>query len=350
MLEHAVMYRNEDSYCGPISMLQPLPSGELLLLFREAKWRGRRTHADPTTRTCLLRSRDAGGTWFSHVTPDAQGGNGTAIARLADGTLVVNAYHHLFAPLADRARFAGRPRQAAVDWLGMVRAGGGVFMTRSGNDGYTWECPRHIPEPEDWPDVACHGAVLELPDGDLLLPVTARRGEGQAALGVALRSADCGYTWGDPVVITGEPVPTDTDFHETRLLMCPSGGILAMHRTPSGNYWRNTSADGGGSWSPSEETPIWCGASSPADLRVLADGRVLLTRGYRREPFGVRAYVSEDEGATWSPEIVLRDDGPDPDVGYPGTAQLAEGSLLTVYYWHDDDQIRHLQGTRWTLP
>ena len=70
----------------------------------------------------------------------------------------------------------------------------------------------------------------------------------------------------------------------------------------------------------------------------------------RREPFGVRAYVSEDEGATWSPEIVLRDDGPDPDVGYPSTAQLVDGSLLTVYYWHDDDQIRHLQGTRWTLP
>ena len=51
MFDAGVVYRNEDSYCGPISMLAKLPDEELLLVFREAKWRGRVTHMDPTTRT-----------------------------------------------------------------------------------------------------------------------------------------------------------------------------------------------------------------------------------------------------------------------------------------------------------
>jgi hypothetical protein len=49
-------------------------------------------------------------------------------------------------------------------------------------------------------------------------------------------------------------------------------------------------------------------------------------------------------------EIVLRDDGPDRDLGYPSTAQLDSTRLLTVYYWHGPDQIRHLQRTVWELP
>jgi hypothetical protein len=82
----------------------------------------------------------------------------------------------------------------------------------------------------------------------------------------------------------------------------------------------------------------------------MEDGRVLLTRGYRREPFGIRAYLSEDEGSTWPHEIILREDGLDRDVGYPSTVQLDHKRLLTVYYWHREDQIRHLQRTIWELP
>jgi hypothetical protein len=351
MLDHGVVYRNDDSYCGPISMLARLPGGELVLVFREAKWRGFRTHADPTTRMSLLRSRDGGRTWISQVTPDPTGGNGCAIARLSDGALLANAYHWLFVPIAERDRIADRPRQETQEFLGMARAGGGVFMTRSVTDGYTWEQAHRIPEPPAWPDVACHGQVLEFPDGGLLLPVTGRTGPDAQSHGVVLRSVDRGLMWGEPVSITAD-APSDVTFHETRLALCPSGRIVAMHRTPDRNYWRNHSTDGGRTWSESVESAVWCGGSSPPDLRVLADGRLLLTRGYRREPFGVRAYLSTDEGRTWDVEgeIILREDGPDRDVGYPSTAQMADGSLVTVYYWHTDDEIRHLQRTLWQLP
>ena len=349
MFEHGIVYRNEDSYCGPISMLLRLPNGEVLLVFREAKRRERTSHMDPTTRTSLLRSRDGGLTWFSQVTPDPAGGNGTTISRLCDGTILVSAFHWLFAPLRDRAPLAGRPRQREMAWMDLAAAGGGVFVTRSRTGGYTWDAPRHINETKEWPSMACYGAVCELPGGDILLPITGHRDEDACAQGLVLRSRDGGESWGEPVCITADE-PAGIHFHETRILQCPSGRILAMHRTPEGSYYRNTSTDGGWTWSATRDTGIWCGGSSPPDLRLMADGRVLLTRGYRCAPFGVRAYLSEDEGDTWPREIILRDDGSDRDVGYPSTAQLEDGRLLTVYYWHGEDQIRHLQRTLWKLP
>ena len=73
--------------------------------------------------------------------------------------------------------------------------------------------------------------------------------------------------------------------------------------------------------------------------------------GHRREPYGVRACLSEDGGDTWDldNEVVLRDDGLGRDMGYPSSEQLEDGDILTVYYWHSEDEIRYLAGTRWNV-
>lgn len=328
-------------------MLVGLPDNEILLIFREARWRGRFSHKDPTTRMSLLRSRDGGRTWFSQVTADPSGGNGCAITRLSDGTLFANAYHWEFAPPDREDRFARWPRHGTMDWLDVAWGGAGVFTTRSETDGYTWKPVEAIQEPLDWPDIASHSHPVELDNSELILPVTGRRSPDDRAHGLVLRSSDTGHTWDDPVCITDD-APDDQSFHETRIVKLPDGKLLAMHRTPEGNYWRNYSDDGGHTWSASRETSIWCGGSSPPDLRLLSDGRLLLSRGYRREPFGVRAYVSEDEGRTWSDPIILRQDGVNWDMGYPSTLELNDGRLLTVYYWHQDGP-RYLARTIWSL-
>ena len=87
------------------------------------------------------------------------------------------------------------------------------------------------------------------------------------------------------------------------------------------------------------------------DLLLLDDGRVLATYGHRREPFGVRACLSEDGGRTWDVdnEVVLRDDGLDRDMGYPSSVQLPSGSIFTTYYWHHEDQIRHIRSLKWSV-
>ena len=42
--------------------------------------------------------------------------------------------------------------------------------------------------------------------------------------------------------------------------------------------------------------------------------------------------------------------GLDRNIGYPSTVQFDDDRSLVLYYWHGDDQIRHLQATTWELP
>ena len=57
-----------------------------------------------------------------------------------------------------------------------------------------------------------------------------------------------------------------------------------------------------------------------------------MTYGHRRDPLGNQARLSEDHGRTWSEPIIISEDGTSGDIGYPSTVELADGSLLTVWY------------------
>ncbi len=57
-----------------------------------------------------------------------------------------------------------------------------------------------------------------------------------------------------------------------------------------------------------------------------------MSYGHRRKPFGNQARVSEDHGRTWSEPLTISEDGLGGDLGYPSTVQLADGSLLTIWY------------------
>jgi hypothetical protein len=92
------------------------------------------------------------------------------------------------------------------------------------------------------------------------------------------------------------------------------------------------------------------GGGNPPSMIRMADGRIALTYGYRRPPFGVRARVSDDEGYSWGPEIILRDQGGDNDLGYPRTVQRADGKLVTMYYFNEDARgERSIQATIWDV-
>jgi sialidase-1 len=64
----------------------------------------------------------------------------------------------------------------------------------------------------------------------------------------------------------------------------------------------------------------------------LRDGRLLMTYGHRRPPFGNQARVSADGGRTWSEPLILSGDGLNGDLGYPSTVQLGNDRLVTVWY------------------
>ena len=91
----------------------------------------------------------------------------------------------------------------------------------------------------------------------------------------------------------------------------------------------------------------------PAHLLRLRDGRLLCTYGHREQPIGIRAAISRDHGRTWreSDIVSLRSDGSGPpsDNGYPLTAELADGTLVTVHYITRDG-ITGVEATRWRNP
>ena len=219
----------------------------------------------------------------------------------------------------------------------------GVYTAMSRDSGYTWEPAKLL-----MGRVGSAGRVVDLGDGAVLMPMDGKLDEHARAEWV-MRSTDGGDSWERHGIVTHET--PGLSFSELRILSLGGGRVLAGMRTAEANFYVSHSEDGGATWSAPEETPIYCRGSSPFDLIMLADGRVLATYGHRREPYGVRACLSEDGGRTWDigNEVVLRDDGLDRDMGYPSSVQLPDGSILTTYYWHHEDEIRHIRSTRWSV-
>ena len=90
----------------------------------------------------------------------------------------------------------------------------------------------------------------------------------------------------------------------------------------------------------------------PPHMLLLQDGRLLCVYGRRFAPFGIRACLSNDDGASWDieNEMVLRDDFPNGDLGYPTSTQRADGSICTAYYGQDDEGVTCIQASSYRLP
>ena len=57
---------------------------------------------------------------------------------------------------------------------------------------------------------------------------------------------------------------------------------------------------------------------------------------------------------SWGTEIVLRDDTKDPDLGFPTSVELEDGSILTVYYQFNErngvlDKQASIMSTTWRI-
>jgi len=87
---------------------------------------------------------------------------------------------------------------------------------------------------------------------------------------------------------------------------------------------------------------------------LLADGRIIVVFGRRRPPYGIGAVISEDEGATWSDEFVIRDDASGTDLGYCLATEMEPGRVFAAYYFMVEDGVphggaRHIAGSLFTL-
>ena len=75
---------------------------------------------------------------------------------------------------------------------------------------------------------------------------------------------------------------------------------------------------------------------------------VISTYTYREEPYGIKAMFSRDGGKTWDKDnYICQSACLTSDIGYPSTAELADGSLLTVFYTKTAQYTSAIMAQRW---
>jgi hypothetical protein len=123
------------------------------------------------------------------------------------------------------------------------------------------------------------------------------------------------------------------EYHELHAAEGRGGRLIVQIRNHNpanrGETLQCESTDGGKTWTTPRPIGVW---GLPSHLLRLRDGRLLMSYGYRRPPFGNLARLSEDDGRTWSAAMTISDDGASGDLGYPSTAELADGRFVTVWY------------------
>jgi len=383
-MENTVVFKDCHRYAMGPSMVR-MPGGELLVSFNMTVMREVTPDSprawlhppyDPEYRNMLIRSFDGGRSWSApQPIPDYTwyGMECPGLKVLSNGDVLASVYRRRCFSPAEAARLdnlEGALPRSPYPW---VTAHGGTWVHRSTDGGQSWT---ETVEVDTGPYISgySHRGIVELADGNLLLALAAadpfydtycredlfwsgdplgneRNPDGSIRVGkskafVAI-SRDGGHSWKETRQIAYDP---EVNFFEPVLIQLRSGRLLCLLRScvEAGDFLHQVSSDDGGlTWSEPRKTPLW---GFPADVVQLLDGRVLAIYGHRRPPFGIRACISEDEGRGWNidREIVVRDDLPSANLGYPTVATLEDGRAFTVY-WGEAGGVTCLLGT-WFTP
>lgn len=353
LLERRVISHEPEYYHGWPTLIRRREGG-LMLVYSG----GRHHHVCPFGRVELMVSHDEGRTWgWPQVLMDsAIDDRDAGIVETARGSILVTTFTSL--AYADRALEkalkvkAGeegawpeeklRPWRAAHERLteAQRRAELGQWMIRSTDGGVTWSAryPSVVNSP--------HGPI-QLADGRLLYAGKELHGT-TGRVGIC-ESRDDGLTWhwlADIAVRSGDAA---ADYHELHAVETNEGRLVVHirnhNKTNSGETLQSESTDGGRTWSTPRAIGVW---GLPSHLLRLKDGRLLMTYGYRRQPYGNQARFSTDQGRTWSEPMTVSEDGGSGDLGYPSTVELGDGTLLTVWYeLPKGSQRAVLRQTRW---
>jgi len=331
ILRHFVVYEGPGEYCAWPSIGRTT-QGDLIVLFTRTV-----EHLSPDGAIVLSRSTDEGETWFQPVTvcntpiDDRESG----LTCLSDGRILAYLWSTFHTPEFYAALAPGsygtetleswKRRVGSPEYRAAERFKGPWEMT-STDEGKSWS------EPARGKD-AVHGGI-QLRDGSLLV-ASYREEEG----GIGVHAAPSPEAPWERVATIASPLPDSLNLAEPHIVQLVSGRIIMMIRVTTKPYgdldsrcvlWESYSDDGGRTWITPYPTELW---GFPPHLALLADGRVLCTYGYRKPPYGERACISRD-GVDWKveDEVVLRDDAPNGDLGYPASVELGGGVILTVYY------------------
>lgn len=352
-----ILIYQDSLYYSSFPSIVKLPSGEYLLAFRRAPNRrifgeSKNNHIDPNSYLVTLRSID-GENWsdepsllYAHPFGGSQD---PCLLLMRNGSLLCTSYGWAF--LHPEGVEKLNPKQLKVA-KNAVFLGGYLLHSEDGSD--TWSNARYPVSPSvevrqdalDRPLPAYNrGALWESQNGTIFWAVAVAEDTTHLSRTSVhlLTSKDSGQTW-----VYGSTIARDSvvAFNETSLYETPKGDLVAFLRTTNldGQAAIARSTNGGKSFNAWQSVGF---QDYPLHALRLPDDRVLLTYGYRTEPYGIRARILNAECTDFAtaPEIILREDGGNSDVGYPWSVPMDDKQVLVVYYFNQDDGLRHIAGT-----
>ena len=278
----------------------------------------------------LARSRDGGETW-THEHPAERGmlvPRGESLHGIETPGLAIPTLRDC----PGNIDFA-HPNFALTARMSSVHAGESRFYY-SYDRGHRWNGPFRLPNFGTAGTAARTDYLVDGPH-ELTLLLTAAKQDGRQGRPLAVRTEDGGRSWRFLSWIGHEPkgfaiMPATVRLSETELL------TIVRCREGSRRWNRAyRSLDNGLTWQFSGDPVTDLGEGNPPALIQLADGRLCLAYGYRAAPFRICVKLSNDGGRHWGPEMILRRDGANRDMGYPRMVQRPDGKVVVVYYFSD---------------
>jgi sialidase-1 len=223
--------------------------------------------------------------------------------------------------------FANTAEEKGRDWNGRNPPADSqlpVYAMRSTDDGKTWEPPQRIHD--GWTrDVR---SIIQLRSGRIVLATSKSVPDPGRQQALCIVSDDDGKSWrpSEPIDLGdfGNPRPDRGDGHDgahNGTMVELADGRMWMLLSCRKGLGQAFSTDGGMTWKDKGPSSLRSAEFSPATLRRLNSGRLVLAWTpviEKGDPFPhalharIALNFSEDDGKTWSPSTVLIYDRPPP--------------------------------------
>jgi len=337
-VEHVVVYAGENEFAGwPANEGLWQWGDEMLVGFNLTRVRQRDDYHNVDTDAYMwvnfARSTDGGETWTLEAHPEV-----SIPGRLDDAGNYVQEPGHPPIPRAS-------PSPGGIDFAHpdfALKARNARFWY-SYDRGKNWEGPFELPRfDQRFIDARTNYITIDSQTALLFYEATnIPKDDGEHLRTMVVRTTDGGKTFERLAWLTPDPLGQGHGIGEAKpayacmpgVVKMEDGTLLAAVRWSVARHkWTDlmASTDRGVTWT--RRSIIFNRNNNPASLIDLGGGRVAAIYGYRNQPYGVRAKVSEDAGRTWSDEFVLVDDGREWDLGYIRAALRSDGRIAAIYY------------------
>ena len=364
IVKHQILYKDNRFHAAFPSIIK-LDNGELLLAFRRARdcnWLlkgdgefdplASMDHLDSRSHICLINFNEnleeIGGPRIYPIDPEVADQD-PSLLNIGDSKVLLAGFSWYPLPgYIQKKLNSNKVAKKVADSTGCAYRFWGAYCGFSDDDGKTWQSHHEYLLKNNVSNEntrtrkvagATRGQAIQVKDELLLANY---EGDGSCCL---WSSSDFGFNWIKKSVIAKDS-NNHVIFQEPSLYRCPSGKLVAFMRT-SGASLRMASAqsfDNGNSWEYFQLHDI---KGQPFHAIPINNDYMMLSYGFRESPFGVRCKLidAECEFIDSTQELIIRDDSPCADCGYPWTVKLTEDRFLVTYYIPDKSGFRYIDGT-----